>query len=69
MAHSYTFENKPREDSLIPTSNERITQNQKAGFEGAYQQRISLDAHAHGMYMLVVNIDGNIRTEKILFTR
>ena len=54
---------------LYDLSGKLLFKDQKAGFEGSYQQRISLNSFAHGMYMLVVNIDGNVQTEKILFTR
>jgi len=61
-------ESSELEIRLYDLSGKVIFENSKSGYSGVYNEKIYLRAHAVGMYFLSVNIDGNLTTEKIIYT-
>ena len=54
---------------LYDLSGKLIFEERKSGFIGIYNRKIELRAHPQGMYFLSVSTNGNVVTEKILYTR
>lgn len=56
------------EIALYDLKGKAIYRNRRFAINGNYIEKISLTPHAVGIYFLSVNVNGIIRTEKILYT-